>query len=82
MEGFGKEVEDAANRWSKDPGVKGNLTLLGRMWGLLLVAVGVWTFIGVTLGYDLPAVPIRDLWPLALIVLGGVVIVRGLARRT
>jgi hypothetical protein len=82
METFGKEVEDAATRWSKDPGVKSNLSVLGRMWGVLILAVGVWTFIGVTLGYDLPSVPLRDLWPLALILLGGAVIIRGLARRT
>ena len=82
MEGFGKEVEDAANRWSHDAGVKQNLTFLGRFWGLFLVAAGVWLFAGVTLGYDLPSVPLRDLWPVALIVLGGAVILRGLSRRT
>ena len=82
MEGFGREVEDAANRWSRDPGVKSNLTLLGRFWGLVLLAVGAWLFAGVTLGYDLPSIPVRDLWPLLLIVLGGFVLVRGLARRT
>ncbi len=82
MEGFGHEVEDAANRWSRDPGVKQNLTFLGRFWGLCLLAVGIWLFAGVTLGYDLPRVPLRDLWPVALIVLGGAVLVRGLSRRT
>jgi len=82
MEGLGKEAEDAAHRWSNDPGVKQNLTFLARMWGLVLLAAGVWLFAGVTLGYDLPSLPMRDLWPVALIVLGGAVILRGLARRT
>ena len=82
MEAFGKDVEDAANRWSHDPAVKQNLTFLGRFWGLLVLAVGIWLFAGVTLGYDLPSVPLRDLWPVALIVLGGAVIVRGFGRRT
>jgi len=82
MEGLGREVEDAAQRWSKDPGVKSNLTMLGRLWGLVLLAVGAWLFAGVTLGYDLPSVPVRDLWPLLLIVLGALVLARGLARRT
>jgi hypothetical protein len=82
MEGLGREVEDAAQRWSKDPGVTSNLTMLGRLWGLVLLAVGAWLFAGVTLGYDLPSVPVRDLWPLLLIVLGALVLVRGLARRT
>ena len=82
MESFGKEVEASANRWSRDPGVKGNLTFLGRLWGLALVAAGVWLFAGVTLGYDLPSLPLRDLWPIGLIVLGGAVVVRGVARRT
>ena len=82
MEAFGKEIEDAADRWTHDPGVKGNLTFLGRFWGLVLLVAGAWLFAGVTLGYDLPSVPLRDLWPVALIVLGGAVIVRGLSRRT
>jgi hypothetical protein len=82
METFGKEVEGAADRWTHDAGVKQNLTFLGRMWGLVLLAAGVWLFAGVTLGYDLPSLPLRDLWPVALIVLGGAVILRGLSRRT
>ena len=82
MEGFGREVEDAAHRWSRDPGVKRNVTYLGRLWGLALLVAGAWLFAGVTLGYDLPSVPLRDLWPVALIVLGGAVILRGFARRT
>ena len=82
MEGLGKEVEVAAKSWSHDPNVKRNLTVLGRMWGLVLLAAGVWLFAGVTLGYDLPSLPLRDLWPVALIVLGGAVILRGFGRRT
>ena len=82
MEGFGTEVEDAAKSWSHDPRVKQNLTFLGRLWGLVLLAVGVWLFAGVTLGYDLPSLPLRDLWPVGLIVVGGAVILRGLGRRT
>jgi hypothetical protein len=78
----GNEAEGAANRWSYDPRVTQNLTFVGRLWGLVLLAAGIWLFAGVTLGYDLPRVPLRDLWPVALIVLGGAVILRGLARRT
>ena len=82
MQSFGHEVEDVASRWSRDPSVKGSFTFVGRIWGLVLLVAGAWLFAGVTLGYDLPSVPLRELWPLALIALGGAVILRGFARRT
>ena len=82
MEQFGHEVEDAAKRWSRDPAVKGDLTFLGRLWGLVLLAAGLWLFADVTIGLGMPQVPLSDLWPVALIVLGGIVVVRGAARRT
>ena len=82
MEDLGRDVEDAASRWSRDAGVKRNVTYVGRLVGLVLVMAGAWLSAGVTLGYDLPTVPLRDVWPVALIVLGGAVILRGFARRT
>ena len=36
----------------------------------MLLAVGLWFFADVTLGYDMPSIAWRDLWPLALIVIG------------
>jgi hypothetical protein len=41
-----------------------------RIFGLILLAVGLWFFIEVTLGIDLPTIRWGQLWPLILIVIG------------
>src|SRR5262245_30213192 len=81
MEGFGREAEAAGQRWAKDPNVVNAADTAARVWGLLVLAVGVWFFLDITLAMDMPAVPWRDLWPLVLIVIGVAVVVRGMARR-
>src|SRR6202007_2876834 len=53
-ERFGRRGEEAANRWSKEPGVVHAADTAGRIWGLILLAVGLWFFADVTLGYDMP----------------------------
>jgi hypothetical protein len=80
-ERFGRRAEEAANRWSRDPGVVRAADTAGRVWGLLLLAVGLWFFADVTLGYDMPGIAWRDLWPIALIGIGLLVVVRGMTRR-
>jgi len=80
-ERFGKRAGEAANRWSKEPGVVYAADTAGRIWGLLLLGVGLWFFADVTLGYDMPSIAWRDLWPLALIAIGLLVLVRGMTRR-
>ena len=80
-ERFGKRADDAANRWSRDPGVVHAADTAGRVWGLIVLAVGLWFFADVTLGYDMPSIAWRDLWPLALIGIGLLVLVRGMTRR-
>jgi hypothetical protein len=80
-EKLGKEAEAAAQRWSKDPAVVGAADTATRVWGLLVLAVGVWFFADITLGMDMPAIAWRDVWPAALIVLGLAVLVRGMASR-
>lgn len=57
-----------ARRRNRDVGV------VGRVWGLVLVAVGLWLFATITLHIDLPDVPVRDLWPLAIIVVGALML--------
>jgi hypothetical protein len=52
------------------------------VWGLILLAVGGWFFLDQTLGWDMPAIDWGDLWPLILIVIGGVVIFQGISRRS
>ena len=80
-ERFGKKAEDAANRWSKDPGVVHVADTAGRIWGLIVLGIGLWFFADVTLGYDMPSIAWRDLWPIGLIGIGLLVLVRGMTRR-
>ena len=80
-EQLGREAQAAADRWTKDPRVSSTVNTAGRLWGLLLVLAGFWFLADVTLGYQLPTIPWRDLWPAFLIVLGLFVIARGMARR-
>jgi hypothetical protein len=80
-ERFGKQAEAAGRRLAADPVVAGAAVTLTRAWGLVILAVGLWFFADVTLGMDMPNVPWGDVWPLALILLGIVILVRGMARR-
>jgi hypothetical protein len=81
MEGFGREVEEAAQRVTRDPALRSGIDLAARVWGAILIGLGAWFFAEYTLGYDLPSVPWRDLWPVALILLGGAIVLRGARRR-
>ena len=80
-EKFGHKAESVAHRWSKDPTVVGAADTATRVWGLLVLAVGVWFFADITLGMEMPAIAWRDVWPVALIGLGLAVLVRGMVRR-
>jgi hypothetical protein len=80
-EKLGHEAEAAAQRWSKDPTVVAAGDTAARVWGLLVLAVGIWFFADITLGVEMPAIAWRDVWPVALIVLGLAVLVRGMASR-
>lgn len=50
--------------------------------GFLLIAVGLYWFVDRTLGIALPRISWGSLWPIALIVVGGLILVRSLDRRT
>jgi len=79
---LGREAEAAAKRWGENPAVKETADVAGRIWGLVLLAFGLWFFADVTLRLDLPNVRWSEVWPVFLIVVGGFVVVRGLARRS
>ena len=49
--------------------------------GVVLLAIGLWYFADQTLGLDLPRLNWRDLWPIALILLGGWIIAGPSLRR-
>ena len=68
-------------RLGANPVVRETFDFVGRLWGLVLLAFGLWFFADVTLRMDLPAIAWDDLWPVALILLGGLVVLRGVARR-
>jgi hypothetical protein len=79
---LGREAEVAARRWGENPAVKETADLAGRLWGLVVLGFGLWFFADVTLKLDLPNLRWGELWPIILIVLGGFVVLRGLARRS
>jgi type VI protein secretion system component VasF len=70
--------ERAAKRYRDGRGVDTGAIV----WGAILLAVGAWFFLDQTLGIDLPAIDWGDIWPIILIVVGGVVIFQGMRRRT
>ncbi|MEW5989949.1 MAG: hypothetical protein AB1736_01210 [Chloroflexota bacterium] len=78
---LGREAESAARRWSENPAVAETADLAGRLWGLVLLGFGLWFFANITLDMDLPSLRWGELWPVVLIVIGGFIVVRGLARR-
>jgi hypothetical protein len=80
-ESLGHEAEAAAMRLGSNSVVRQTADVAGRVWGLLLIAFGLWFFADVTLGMNMPAVAWRDLWPLLLIVIGAIIVLRGMTRR-
>jgi hypothetical protein len=80
-ERLGREAEAAGKRLASDPVVADAALTLTRMWGLIVLAVGVWFFADVTLAMDMPAVPWSDVWPIAIILVGVFIVVRGMTRR-
>jgi len=49
--------------------------------GLVLVAIGLYYLLDVTLGIDLPPIRWGSVWPIILIAIGGLVILRASSRR-
>jgi hypothetical protein len=59
-----------------DPGRTGTI-----IFGLILVAVGLWFFADQTLGFEMPRVRWSDLWPLFLILIGIWILLGSMRRR-
>ena len=81
-ERFGQQAEAAGKRLAADPSVVRVVDTTTRVWGGILLALGLWFLADVTLALDMPGVPWGDLWPFALILVGLVVVARGMGRRT
>ena len=58
-----------------DPGRWGTI-----VFGVILVAVGLWFFADQTLGLDMPRLRWSELWPILIIVLGGWIVLGSMRR--
>lgn len=50
--------------------------------GLALIAIGLYYFVDRTLGINLPGIQWSSVWPIILIVLGGLILVRSFQRKS
>ena len=60
-----------------DPGRVGTI-----VFGVILVAVGLWFFADQTLGLDMPRLRWSELWPILIIVLGGWIVLGSMRRES
>ena len=49
--------------------------------GLVFLGIGTWYFLDTTLGLTMPDIEWDNIWPIILIVIGGVIVVRAAADR-
>jgi hypothetical protein len=49
--------------------------------GFVLIAIGAWFFLDRTLGVELPRLQWSTIWPVILIVVGGLIIIRSIQRK-
>ena len=50
--------------------------------GLVIIGIGIWYFLDQTLGFQMPRISWGDLWPIFLIIIGGVILFRSAATRS
>ena len=50
--------------------------------GLILLAIGVWYLLDQTLGLQMPRIDWSDIWPIFLIAIGGIMLIRSARRGT
>ena len=80
-ERLGRQAEAAGQRLARDPSVQRATDTAARVWGLVVLAIGLWFLADVTIGLDMPAIAWGNIWPLGLILLGVLIVVRGMGRR-
>ena len=64
------------------PPKQSNANLASIIVGLVILGIGIWYFLDQTLGFQMPRISWGDLWPIFLIVLGGVILYRSAASRS
>jgi cell wall-active antibiotic response 4TMS protein YvqF len=57
------------------------LTVANFVVGLVFLVIGIWYFLDTTLGLTMPDIEWGDLWPILLIVIGGVILYRAAVDR-
>ena len=50
--------------------------------GIILLVIGVWYLLDQTLGIEMPRIDWSDFWPILLIAIGGIMLVRSARSRT
>ena len=50
--------------------------------GIILLIIGVWYLLDQTLGIEMPRIDWGDFWPILLIAIGGIMLIRSARRRT
>jgi hypothetical protein len=50
--------------------------------GIILLVIGVWYLLDQTLGIEMPRIDWGDFWPILLIAIGGIMLIRSARRRT
>jgi len=75
-----QRAEAAGRRLASDPAVVRAADTAGRVWGLIVLAVGVWFLLDVTFAMDMPRIPWGEVWPLAIIFIGLTILFRGMRR--
>jgi hypothetical protein len=65
--------------WQRTGGDTGRTGAI--VFGVILVAIGLWFFADQTLGLEMPTLDWGDIWPLLVIGLGAWIVLRSLGRR-
>ena len=79
---------DDPSRWSRPDPLRDRYRLRDRrdggaiVWGLIILAIGLWFFLDQTLGIRLPRIDWRYLWPVILILIGAILVYQGIRRRS
>lgn len=69
----------AGPSWRPPRDAGGNLASV--IFGLVLIAIGAWYFLDHTLDLAMPRIDWSEIWPLAIIVAGAVVLLRSSGKR-
>ena len=64
------------------PPKQSNANVASIIVGLVILLIGVWYFLDQTLGIRMPRISWGDLWPIFLIILGGVILYRSAVSRS